>query len=337
MVHDEGSYSLAWAEGRAVLDTFAVQVADWLRQAGAADVYPWAREVSPLSAAKVTLPEALTLFTGRRIAALEELLGAQGLDELLRRLGLVDVPTDPAASPQCQILRDLSPTTTTEVGELVVETGQRSAQENGAALARWREARSIALDAARAAKSPVEAGQLAAVELRASLNLDGEPIADVSGQLRGLGLEYVHTGVRSPHDRMLVALHEGGSPAAATLQTARTTKDWGRRFEAVRALGHVLLDPMRSSTIGAASGPFAQETRRKRSGSFAAEFLLPESALAVAGDGRLDGAAEAATFQRLLERYGVGARTAAYQLWNRGWLSTADVRDELIDQFAALD
>jgi len=119
-----------------------------------------------------------------------------------------------------------------------------------------------------------------------------------------------------------------------TLETVRTSRPWGQRFEAARALGHVLLDPVRAGAIGAASGPFAQETRRRRSGAFAAELLLPESALAAANAGELDGAARGSSFADLLERYGVGARAAAYQLWNRGWLSSPDLRDDLIDRFA---
>jgi len=35
-----------------------------------------------------------------------------------------------------------------------------------------------------------------------------------------------------------------------------------------------------------------------------------------------------------VDHYRVGARTAAYQLWNHGLRSSADVRDDLIDRFA---
>ena len=69
--------------------------------------------------------------------------------------------------------------------------------------------------------------------------------------------------------------------------------------------------------------------------AFAAEFLLPEIALASASAQQLDGAANGDSFQQLMVRYGVGARTAAYQLWNRGWLSSPVVRDELIDRFGS--
>jgi hypothetical protein len=36
-----------------------------------------------------------------------------------------------------------------------------------------------------------------------------------------------------------------------------------------------------------------------------------------------------------MAEFGVGARTAAFQLWNRGWLSSPAVRDELVDRYAS--
>jgi hypothetical protein len=59
--------------------------------------------------------------------------------------------------------------------------------------------------------------------------------------------------------------------------------------------------------------------------------------LVAASSGTLDGAARGNAFSEMLETYGVGARTAAFQLWNKGWLSDAVVRDELIDRFATAD
>ena len=41
-------------------------------------------------------------------------------------------------------------------------------------------------------------------------------------------------------------------------------------------------------------------------------------------------------FEQILDRFGVGATTAAYHLWNRGLLSSADVRDHLIDRFSSM-
>ena len=58
------------------------------------------------------------------------------------------------------------------------------------------------------------------------------------------------------------------------------------------------------------------------------------SLLAAASGGKLDGAAEGRAFEDLLQVFGIGARAAAYQLWNRGLLSSPDLRDDLIDRFA---
>lgn len=336
MLSEEGQVAFAWDDGRIVLEQFAARVADWLRREGAGDVYPWAGLAQPLAAAAPPLTERLALFTGRRVAALLALLAADSVEDLLHRLDLDERRDDPAASPQCQILRDLSPTATPELGREVTELGERAGREDAPSLARWRAARAIALDASRPARSPVQAGYLAARELRRSLQLDGQPIG-LPDLVQAVGLAYRHQDVPGRLDRMLVAFRDGGSPSAVTLQTPRTARPWGQRFEAARAAGHLLLDPLRAGCIGAASGPYGQETRHRRSGAFAAELLLPEAAIARASGGRLDGAAEPAVFEGLLEEFGIGASAAAYQLWNRGWLSSPDVRDELIDRFAHVE
>jgi len=78
---------------------------------------------------------------------------------------------------------------------------------------------------------------------------------------------------------------------------------------------------------------WTQSVRRRRSGAFAAELLLPETALIEASGGHLDGACGDQTFTRLIERYGVGATTAAWQLYNHQLVSPQG-RDELIDRYA---
>jgi hypothetical protein len=335
MAAPEGDTAVPWSFGRSVLEDLAARVAAWLREGEAGDVYAWASRDSPLSGLHVGLTESLAFFTGRTPDELLRLLGADRIDRLLASVGLAG-DDDPAASPQCQVLRDLSPSAGPEVGAVLQQLGGAARRQDVDGLSRWRNARVVALDAATPATTPTAAGQLAAIEVRRALGLDGQPVDDLGAALAECGLRHVHERVPGRQDRMMVALHEGGSPAAVTLETVRTARSWGQRFEAVRALGHVLLDPVRAGAIGAASGPFAQETRRRRSGAFAAEFLLPESALAAASGGKLDGAADDRVFHDLLERYGVGARAAAYQLWNRGWLSSHDLRDDLIDRFASL-
>jgi len=126
-----------------------------------------------------------------------------------------------------------------------------------------------------------------------------------------------------------------GAAVAGTLRSLRTQTPWGQRFEAARAIGHVLLNPEREGALGAAEGPFAQATRRQRSGAFAAELLLPESALSAASGDVLDGATQGQRFESLMAQYGVGAMTAAFQLYNRGWLSSREVCDELIARYSS--
>lgn len=135
-------------------------------------------------------------------------------------------------------------------------------------------------------------------------------------------------------ERMFVGSRQGFGAAAVINRTPRTSTSWGRRFEVLRGLGHILMDPYRQGTLGAASTAFAQPWARRRVGTFAAEFLLPSGALRQDAPS-LDSYAEPRRFEDLLEQYGVGAMTAAHHLWNRGFLSSSQVRDDLIDQWSS--
>jgi hypothetical protein len=44
----------------------------------------------------------------------------------------------------------------------------------------------------------------------------------------------------------------------------------------------------------------------------------------------LDGILEGNRFAQLLDRFGVGASAAAFQLWNQHLLSSTEIRDDLI-------
>lgn len=333
LLSPNGEWSAPWAEGREVIDEFVAQVAVWLREVDMAGAYHWAAMQRPLTATKPKLRDAIEYFTARPVSELEALFRVKGLRNLLRTLGLSAASEDPAASPQCQMLRDLSPNVGTDIGALLLEA--ESASHGNVQGQGWLTVRPVALDAARSAVTPEEAGQLAASEVRSLLGLNGQPIASVGDLLADLHVDYEHSNVRSQHDRMIVTGREGSPGVVRTLQSPRTENSWGQRFEAGRALGHLLLDPIRVGVLGAASGPFTEETRRRRSGAFSAELLLPESALAAASHNELDGATREERFKELLNVYNIGARTAAHQLWNRGFLSSGDVRDELIERFGA--
>jgi hypothetical protein len=313
---------------------FVSFAAECLRAGGAAAAFPWVVAPRPLLASDDSFQTALEFFTGRPLSALEEMFGTREFDQLLDRLGLGGSARDPGASPQSQMLRDLSPNLGVAFGQLLAEVGAVANSRQTSGDANWLEARGVALDAARAASTGEEAGYFAAPEIRRVLGLGHRPFTDVTELLNPLGISYGRAAVEGGPDRMVVAARVGGSPVVRTLSSLRTSTAWGERFEACRAVGHALLDPLRGEALGAASGPFAGVVRRRRSGAFAAELLLPEAALAEASRDRLDGVVAPGRFEGLLNERGVGARTAANHLFNRGWLSGPDVRDELIDRFA---
>jgi hypothetical protein len=136
---------------------------------------------------------------------------------------------------------------------------------------------------------------------------------------------------------MTVGARREGSAIAILNATPRTSVLWGKRFELARALGYLLLAPFREGALGGASSAFSQPWLRRCTGAFAAELLLPTSAISSNDLSGLDRASDPAKFQDLMARFGVGARTAAFQLWNHGLLSSPQVRDELIDRFASAD
>lgn len=166
-----GQYGLPWEEGRLVLDQISSTVARWLRDGGAVETYPWAQFDSPLRQLEPDLSSALELFAGRPLADLEAIFGVQGIEGLLSTLHLGASSRDPAASPHCQILRDLSPNVSIGVGSVLAELGNEATREQPDLLTDWRSARRIAVDATRAAETPEKAGYLAAAEIRNALNL----------------------------------------------------------------------------------------------------------------------------------------------------------------------
>ena len=84
--------------------------------------------------------------------------------------------------------------------------------------------------------------------------------------------------------------------------------------------------------LGAASSRVACGPRRRRSGAFAAELLLPSASLAaLAQRGQSPG--DPGEFKHLMHAFGVGATTAAYHLWNQGYLGSEEERDWLVDEY----
>jgi len=233
---------------------------------------------------------------------------------------------DPAVDPLAQVIRDLTHRTATgaaqrSIVDFVRAAGQPSDSTWWAARRRLVSGDGTDLE---------QDGYDAAEAVRRLLGLDGQPIVAFEAIARDLDVRLASTSPAATSDRMLVVGEAAGRADVMVLNTPRTATPWGKRFEYARALGHLMLDPLRGDAVGAASGPQAMASRRRRSGAFAAEFLLPTSALMDASDGVLDGVADGARFRDLLDRFGVGARTGAYHLWNQGFLSSTEVLDDLI-------
>lgn len=239
---------------------------------------------------------------------------------------LPEASADPALDPLAQVVRDLTHRTSTGPARSSIVSGIRIAGKPGS-HDWWNLRRRLIAPAGVHFEAE---GNDAARTVRDLLGFDAQPIEDVAGLAGGLGIEVANESPEARGDRMVVAGSAAGSAVTMILSNARTATRWGRRFEVVRAVGHLLQDPIRGEVIGAASGPQAMTSRRRRSGAFAAEFLLPTDALMEASNGVLDGITEGGRFGEMLEHFGVGAQTAAFQLWNQGLLSSADVRDDLI-------
>jgi hypothetical protein len=330
-LHAEGSARVAWTDVHAVLERFVEEVGKAFEQRKLAP-YPWIAASKPRLLAAVNRPDAVALYCARPLRQVAELLEVQS-EDVTSVLGS-EAADDPAANALCQVFRDLPPYPSSGIGPEVRATLDASATTGSSALASWAEARVLALDAARAGETAERAGQLAALAVRRALALDGQPIDSTRDVLDKLGMTARTSDVEANHEHMLVVAARRRAPAVTILQTIQTRKRWGQRFEEARALGHALLDPLRGEVLGAAATRWTQSVRRRRSGAFAAEFLLPESVLVEASGGHLDGVYEDQTFTKLIERYGVVAMTAAWQLYNHKLVSP-QVRGELIERYAA--
>ena len=328
---ERGRQDVGWTEGEDVLVQFVSHVARWLRDSEIGHVFPWASHEKPLQETEPDFSETLQAYTGISTDVLRTWTNSSDDADLRRNLGLSADSDDPGGSVITQVLRDLPPTISEPVRDQVWQLDQATTSVTEFA----EELRTVALDATRPATEPEESGYLAAQGLRDHLDIDGKPIEDVDEQLREFGVTLIDSEVECAQERMLAGSRCGIGAAVVVNRTPRTATTWGRRFESIRALGHLLMDSYRQGALGAASAPYAQPWTRRRSGAFAAEFLLPSEALH--GDARsLDSFALPENFEQILDRFGVGATTAAYHLWNRRLLSSSDVRDHLIDRFSSV-
>lgn len=251
-------------------------------------------------------------------------------DALRKKLGLHPDGNDPSGSVVTQVLRDIPP----GISESVRDQVWRLDRKTRFVTAFDNDPRVFILDSVRTPSDPETSGYRVARDIRDYLDLEGYPIGDVDAQLREFGVNLIDSDVECAHERMLAGLRRGAGAAVIINRTPRTTTPWGRRFESVRALGHLLMDTYRQDKLGAASTAFAQPWAQRRARAFAAEFLLPSEALR--GDApTLDTYAQPERFERVLDRYGVGAQTAAFHLWNHGLHSSTRVRNDLIARFSS--
>lgn len=328
-ISEHGQEVLEWFSGEEVLAKFVRFVAEWLRDEDLATLYPWVHLSDPLRERESRFDEKLHAYTGIDPGVLYEWTDTNTEAGLREELGLPADSEDPGGSVITQVLRDLPSDAFEPLRSQVCQLDEETRSETNFAD----ELRAMARDAAGSNGRAESSGYQAARAVRHHLCLDGKPIDDVEEQLKELGAEVIDSGVECLRERMLVGARRGLGAAVVINRTPRTGTPWGRRFESARGLGHLLLDSYREDALGAASSTFAQPWARRRSGAFAAELLLPMEAL-LNDAGHLDSAAQAETFKGIMERHGVGARTAAFQLWNHGLLSSSQVRDELIDCFS---
>lgn len=298
----DGAEVVSWPVVTCALDEFVAAVADW------------APSDSQLVAEEDPDARALEYYTG---LSEPEVQGFGFLPE---------AASNPAIDPLAQIVRDLTHRTSTgPARDCIVSRARLAARPADHA---WWDLRQQLVPAP--GKSFESDGYDGAQAARKILGLDAQPIDEVETLLRSVDVEVSAESPAAHGDRMLVAGTMSGRAVTMILANERTAKPWGRRFELARALGHLLLDQVRGDAIGAASGPQAVASRRRRAGAFAAEILLPASALEEASHGVRDGIIEGRRFAQLLERFGVGANTAAFHLWNQGLLSSTEVRDDLV-------
>ena len=177
-------------------------------------------------------------------------------------------------------------------------------------------------------------GYAAALDLRDRLGLNGKPVDALGAVLDRLGVVDLGPFQGDPGNKMVCGRQHGGAAALAVIKSAGT-RTWMTRMETARGLGRLVLDrPATRWATGGASSRVSGGAANRRAGAFAAQFLLPETGIRQIAGTAPDAAAAPAIFERLMSDFGVGARTAAYHLWNLGFLSSRQVRNDLVEAYS---
>jgi len=327
-----GIVAVPWQAAEDALAEFVDYVGQSLREAGLSESFPWSRESGALARElEIGLLDLLALELDLPAVKVESLFGVSSESDLLRKLSL-PVGATQKDSVSVQAIRDLA--LEQGVVEMVVECDQATReQRNG----RFRRMRLRAIEAAAGARPEAEGYQAAGL-LRRDLGLGGVPLRDPESFLRDrFDIEVDELpDLRSTHNHAVAGGHLDGFGKVRLFRSPQIQKPWARNMEIFRGVGHLLLDGGAGSpAVGAGSSNLAIGPRRRRSGAFAAEMLLPQAAIRERSGGVLDAAAEPEVFESLMADYGVGAQTAAWQCWNASLLSSKEVVDDLIGVYGA--
>jgi hypothetical protein len=318
-----GTERVEWGRAWGALRGFVDWVAKQVRERAIAEA-EWARVESPLEEAARCTPEQFLDYV------------APGGEGLLDAIGIGSTE-HPESRPSLLALRDLEVSLTTYDEIIATTTLLDERGDDRSTVERLNELRS-AVRMALNAERPETAGYDAARWLRSQMNLDSEPVSNdrLRETLASLA-DFQEITASSVFNSLAVGAREGSAATVVLLRHDRTRVAWAERMELARAIGHLLLDPMSAQgALGAASSRVACGPRRRRSGAFAAELLLPtESLTTMMSSEEPPGAYQ--RFQELMRQYGVGARTAAYHLWNQGYLVSEEDRDWLIEDYGRPD
>jgi hypothetical protein len=314
-----GCDAVRWPAAWNGLSRFVSFVAEEMRDRGLTEI-PWTIEPTPLeSACRCSATEYLQLVAPAGMKMLEP-LGLAGQE-------------DPEKSILLQVMRDLDLNARSIAAATDALTSLQSVTAVAAARPRRQELRS-ALEGDTEGLRIERAGYDAARALRSLLHLDGDALSTpaLRSRLEEIA-DVIEIDAADSNNHAVMGSQRDGCAGVVLIRHARTSKEWAWRMEIARALAHLLLDPQTPhGIIGAASSHMATGPRRRRSGAFAAELLCPiDGARSLIGG---DDPTDAAVFERVLGHFGIGARTAAYHLWNHRVLRTAEDRDSLIDEFA---
>jgi hypothetical protein len=331
-----GSSVVAWDSARDAIGEFVKVVASAFRESKAYEVYPWVGLEDPIGVEEDSGPFSLTtlaLFTGYPLEELRRYTGTENDDGLRARLGLKSREAAPDESIITQILRD-TPTGFGDAIYVVASDIDRACRQEPLDVPLLHRLRSYMVPQTIAEK----AGNDAATLVRAELSLDGAPVEDtaLTSLTAELGVE-VETasppGVAPWSRRVDLVVGAARDSSRCAARVFRSQARWVRRFQSARIVGIRVLSEYRGGVMGHAISPNASPWIRRASGAFAAELLLPESGVRAMGLASLDAATDSKAFSALMGRYGIGARAAAYRLWNLRFLSSATVRDQLIAEF----